>query len=300
MRPSKKSLIGSIDWGNIRGKLSPSERIEIFFPLIKTISLCVRDLAFYCLPVPPKSIGELEDIEINTLLFPDSQLAKEAEKECFERYQSNLIHEEIINHSFRTYLYSLALNHIDGLKIDRETLYVASLLHDIALESKSKKCCFAVESGDIALNISKKANMCNKGIEIANAISMHVTPDIKRYKDSFCTNSPIGNSIDIASIIADASLLDLAGYRLWQVNKKYWKRVDEINYIDKLSNHVVGCKDYNHAIATENDLSIKKSTRYVANCWRQRAANFPEGRAAYIEKNSLTLFSKFIYYNPIR
>jgi hypothetical protein len=61
--------------------------------------------------------------------MPETAAAVTA-REVLERYSA----PALVNHCVRSYLLAASLAAIDGLDIDVELLYVASLLHDIALE----------------------------------------------------------------------------------------------------------------------------------------------------------------------
>lgn len=58
----------------------------------------------------------------------------------------------LVNHCVRSYLFAAALAATDGLAIDHELLYVASMLHDLALEPAfdSHTVAFEVAGGHVA------------------------------------------------------------------------------------------------------------------------------------------------------
>ncbi len=58
----------------------------------------------------------------------------------------------LVNHCERAYLFAASLGEVDGLAIDHELLYVASMLHDLALEPAfdSHTVPFEVAGGDLA------------------------------------------------------------------------------------------------------------------------------------------------------
>jgi hypothetical protein len=56
--------------------------------------------------------------------------AAESAREVLERYSA----PALVNHCVRSYLLAISLARIDNLDVDVELLYVASLLHDLALE----------------------------------------------------------------------------------------------------------------------------------------------------------------------
>jgi hypothetical protein len=62
------------------------------------------------------------------LTIPDTEIAKKVTK-----LVSEVSPDFLVNHSIRTYLFGAALGLRDGLKFDREVLYLGSVMHDLGL-----------------------------------------------------------------------------------------------------------------------------------------------------------------------
>ena len=70
----------------------------------------------------------LRELSDNPDSLPDSALAKAA-----YMLAASLSSPMLLNHAVRTYLFGSILAARDGLKVDRELLYVAAVLHDLGL-----------------------------------------------------------------------------------------------------------------------------------------------------------------------
>ena len=73
--------------------------------------------------VPPGA----RDLSAAALTPPDSRLARTAEDACREQPPA------LIGHGYRTWMFGAGLATVDGLTLDPELFYVASLLHDYGL-----------------------------------------------------------------------------------------------------------------------------------------------------------------------
>jgi hypothetical protein len=111
-------------------------------------------------------------VDLDTLTIPDSRLAKDAEAEAHE-----VLSPSVREHSYRTFLFGISLAALDGVPVDVELAYVASLLHDLHLEHPTPGRCFAVVGGERAERFAldrdvEPARAARIGAEIAG----HITP----------------------------------------------------------------------------------------------------------------------------
>jgi hypothetical protein len=67
------------------------------------------------------------EVDVASFMPPDSRLAREAEAACEEQPPS------IAAHSYRTWMYGLALAAVDRIELDRELFYCAALVHDYGI-----------------------------------------------------------------------------------------------------------------------------------------------------------------------
>ena len=246
--------LGTLDWGRrTAGKLSPSERRALLRPIIRTTLTYAVGRIRLALGVQGAPGGALN---LESFDFPDSRLAQEAEAACHETLST-----EIVNHSYRTFLFGLALAQLDAVDIDVEHFYVASLLHDIALESPTPDCCFAIAGAEAARSVVLRAGADETTAEaIADAVAMHITPGVG-YEHG-----------PLAPTIASGALLDLTGMRLWHLDS---------NFID----------------AVIAKYPRTQFTEHILRCWKQETETFTTGRVAAVERYAR--FSLIIRFSPL-
>jgi hypothetical protein len=178
-----------------------------------------------------------------TYLLPQGNLAVEAEKEAVER-----LSPAILNHSYRTFLFALALADIEGITVDVEHLYAASMLHDVGLETPDPNCCFAVSGGRLMYQVAQRSGIHSSVSEIlAEAIIHHITPGVGR---------ELG---ELPLLIQWGSLLDMSGLRLWEIPKDY-------------------------AESTLIRFPRKNLKNHLLACWKKETTTFSKGRTALVER----------------
>jgi len=132
-----------IDWEWAKatgGSLTAEQRRALLKPLARTVVGYVAGRLR--LAVGLRGKGRLD---IDALRWPDSTLAKEAEAQARE-----VLSVDLLAHSYRTYLFGLVLAQLDGVRVDEEVCYVASLRHDLQLGDPTPGRCFAVAGGERA------------------------------------------------------------------------------------------------------------------------------------------------------
>jgi hypothetical protein len=93
--------------------------------------------------------------------------------------------ETLLGHCLRTWLWANLLGSRDGIKPDEEeVLYVACLLHDIALTDRFRSAepqCFAVHGGEIArTTLTSLGADTSYADEVATAIALHMNIHVPR------------------------------------------------------------------------------------------------------------------------
>jgi hypothetical protein len=148
----------------------------------------------------------LAHFDPKSLEVPDSTACKEAEQLCSEGPQV------IVNHSYRSYVWSAILAAHDGTQYDPEVVYVASLLHDIGFAepqrtADSQPCCFTLPGVDAALALGTRAGWDERRREAtAEAISLHL-------------NLLLGLDHGAeAYLVYAGTRLDATGYRYWDLH----------------------------------------------------------------------------------
>jgi len=248
-------LIGSLEWATATsGNLTSADRVRFLAPILRTTVQYTAGRLRMALGLRPPRVGALD---LDRLALPDSKLAADALRACRETLTPSMQ-----QHSLRTFVFGLALASLDAVRLDVEHLYVASLLHDIALETPTPGRCFAVVGAERALAIAQRGGADEAAARaIAEAIAMHVTPGVGFER------GPLGPTI------AAGALVDVAGLRLWDLDPVFVQA----------------------ALARYPRLAMK---RHLAACWRAEARAVPGGRAAFLAR--WAAFGLFVRLAPFR
>ncbi len=141
-------------------------------------------------------------IDAKSFAPPDSRLAREAEEACAEQPGF------VVGHSYRTWMFGLALAALDGSEPDRELFYCAALLHDHGIAEPYPGQDFTLRSADRALACAERAGVgTEEGEEIADAICAHATPGVRVDRDGA-----------LGCYVQWGAMTDVAGLRLWDVS----------------------------------------------------------------------------------
>jgi hypothetical protein len=142
-------------------------------------------------------------VDVTSFAPPDSRLAHEAEQACLEQS------EAIQGHSYRTWLYGLALAAVDGAELDRELFYCAALVHDFGISPPVPGRDFTLGGADRALACAAAAGLPDDaGEAAADAICVHPTPGVSVERDGA-----------LGCYVQWGAMVDGAGLRLWDVSQ---------------------------------------------------------------------------------
>lgn len=246
--------LGTLEWATATsGNLTNAERLRFLAPILRTTAAYTAGRLRTALGLRPARVGTLD---LDRLVLPDSKLVAEALQAARETLTPSMQ-----NHSLRTFAYGLALANLDGVQLDVEHFYVASLLHDIALEAPTPQRCFAVVGAERALAIAQRAGADEATARaIAEGICMHITPGVGFERGS------------IGPMLSAGALVDLAGLRLWDLDAGFVR----------------------DAVARHPRLGVK---RHLGECWGAEARAVPNGRAAFVARwAAFGLFVKIAPY----
>jgi hypothetical protein len=182
-------------------------------------------------------------LDLDTLRWPDSAIAQAAEEACHRELTPPLI-----NHSYRTYVFALALAALDGERVDHEALYASALLHDLGRVEPVAQHCFAARGAEQAEVIVLSAGAASEqAARLAEVIVGHITPGF-------------GAELEpLSALLAAGALVDILGLRLWDCDprlvRQLLQRYPRLNFKRVLRRH-----------------------------WRREAVAVPAGRAALIER----------------
>lgn len=185
-----------IDWAwavATDGTLSNRQRRELLTPLLRTVAGYVRTRAR--LVTGRRGHG---GVPLDELRWPDSALARDAEQEA-----RDVLSTSLLAHSYRTYLFGLALAALDAATVDEELCYVACLLHDLQLGDPTPGRCFAVAGGLRAERFAvERGQAPERAAAIGAAVAGHIT---------------VGASEDLsdpAGFVSAGAFVDVSGARL--------------------------------------------------------------------------------------
>ena len=191
--------LGGLEWvRRTRGTLTPAERRRLIgaIAVSQVVNIAGRlKLALGRLPEGASSI-DVRDFEP-----PDSRLAREAEAACAE--QSDLI----AAHSYRTWMWGMALATLDRERLDRELFYCAALVHDWGATAPVPGEDFTIRGAERALACAQAAGIDPARADlIADGICCHTTPGATVKRDGA-----------IAYYVQCGAMVDGGGLRAWDV-----------------------------------------------------------------------------------
>jgi hypothetical protein len=200
--------VGTLAWARKKeGRLSRREQVREFAAAMRVLMGTAPSQARYRLGL--RSAAAL-DLDPDSIPIPDSTIAREAEELCAEASRESG-KENLTTHCFRTYLWGMLLGRHDRLQPDAEVLFVASMLHDLALTDRFRDYhpmpCFAARA---AIHATDWAGSRGWGEDrcavLGDAVSMHV-------------NSSVGvdQGAEVHLVQAGAGL-DVIGARIWELS----------------------------------------------------------------------------------
>ena len=204
--PPDPERLGGIAWlERTRGALTRREGRSLLGVIARTQAQNIAGRLRLATGRVPERIAGIDDA---LLAPPDSALAREAEEASREQPAA------LIGHGYRTWAYGRALATVDRIALDDELFYVASLLHDAGLATTVTGEDFTLRSGHRAARCMEAAGHAEAVDLVRDAISAHATPGATPEKDG-----------PLAFFIQAGALLDLAGFRLWDLPPSYVQQV---------------------------------------------------------------------------
>ncbi|HZZ45448.1 MAG TPA: hypothetical protein VFE65_01030 [Pseudonocardia sp.] len=130
--------------------LSSAQKRALFAPLLRTVARYPGVRIRIALGRRGSGGFDLDEVRL-----PDSRLTRDAQELARQSPSPYLLH-----HSYRVYLFGLALARLDAVEVDEELAFVASTLHDLNLEHPTAGQCFAVVGAHRAKS-SRWNEMCH-------------------------------------------------------------------------------------------------------------------------------------------
>ena len=186
------------------GVLSNAQKRALFAPLLRTVArypgMRIR------IALGRRGSG---GYDLNEVHLPDSRLARDAQELARESLSPFLL-----NHSYRVYLFGLALAGLDAVEVDEELVFVASMLHDLNLGHPTAGHCFPVVGAERAERFALERDVSpHRGRRIGAEICGHVT--VGGYE----------NLADEGGFVGAGAVCDLMGLRLDELDPEWVSQV---------------------------------------------------------------------------
>jgi hypothetical protein len=171
-QPRSTDPIGSIGWTErTGGVLTPRECLSLARPLLRGEFGILAGRIAIALRLHS---GRRSAIDPASVVPPDSSLATDAEAAA-----QDLLTPALLNHSRRAYVWGAAFAALQGIRFDRELLYLAAMFHDTGIPSPVPHVDFTVRSAALAREFTDGHHVPADQRElVANAIAMHQTPGV--------------------------------------------------------------------------------------------------------------------------
>jgi len=174
--PPDPNRLGGLEWTRrTGGRLTPRERRRL---LVAIAAGQVENLVGRAKLALGRRRSGAGAIDVRTFVAPDSPLAREAEAACAEQPAA------VVGHSYRTWMFGLALSMLDRCELDRELFYCPALVHDYGLAAPVPGRDFTLGSAERALACATAAGLApGEGGSMADAICVHATPGVTVDRD---------------------------------------------------------------------------------------------------------------------
>lgn len=187
--------------------------------------------------------GRRKTVDLRALVPPSSVLTRAAEE-----YAQQRLTPMLLNHSYRTYAFGMALGALESVDVDRELFFAAAMLHDVGLAGHRQPVDFTLASARAARDVAEAVGLSTAGTEtVRDAITLHHTPGVA------LDHGPV------AYLLSAGAGVDVAGLRSWQLPPKFLARVVE----------------------QRPRVAFK---REFGRLWRAEAAAVPSGRARLLRR----------------
>jgi len=192
--------VGTLAWlARTGGRLSPSERRALMFSLLEAHARNVGGRTAAALRI---GSGRRAVVPPAAVQIPRSVLTLAAEQEAERRLTPALL-----QHSYRSYLFGVAVGHLERLDVDRELLFSAAMLHDTGLNPPVHGVDFTLAGAAVALEVAEHVGLSTAATQVLrNAITLHHSPDV-----TVATDGPV------AYLLSAGAAVDVIGLHSWRL-----------------------------------------------------------------------------------
>jgi hypothetical protein len=153
------------------GHLSAAERRALLRPLARAHLSNVVGRTAMLLRL---NSGRRAQLPARALLAPSSALTRAAEQQAQQRLSPALL-----NHSYRCYLFGVAVAALEQIDVDRELLFAAAMLHDTGLSAPTPGVDFTIASARLARDVAEAVGLSTAATEVMrSAITLHHSPGV--------------------------------------------------------------------------------------------------------------------------
>ncbi|MDQ1631493.1 MAG: hypothetical protein QOC80_1465 [Frankiaceae bacterium] len=238
---STTGRVGDLAWSmRTGGQLTGDEQRELLRPLPGILASNAIGRAAMLLRLHR---GRHAQLPRRALRTPASVLTRAAEEEARFRLSPALL-----NHSYRCFLWGVALGALDDIDVDRELLFAAAMLHVTGLCHPVPDVDFTVGSARIARDVAEQVGLSSAATEVMrSAITLHHTPRVTLVVDG-----------PVAHLLSAGAALDVVGRWSWRLPTDVLASV----------------------VAERPRLDFKQEFRTL---WAAEAAAVPRGRARLLQ-----------------
>jgi hypothetical protein len=235
------SDLGSIDWTlRTGGRLGAGERRRLIADLV---GVHARNAAGRLGMLVHLNSGRRAQVSPERLMPPDSALTRAAEAAAVQRLPATLL-----NHSYRTYTFGMALGELEDLDVDAELLFAAAMLHDTGLTVTSGADDFTLASARLASEVAEGVGLSTRASQtLQTAITMHHSPRVTLAAGA------------VPYLLSAGAGVDVVGLRSWELPRLTVA-----------------------AAVREHPRDAFKT--YFARAWMAEAARVPQGRAQLLRR----------------
>jgi hypothetical protein len=186
--------LGTAAWvQQTAGWLTPAERRSLLLPLVRTHLRNAAGRLRLALGVHP---GRLAYIPPDRLVPPATVLTRAAADAA-----AGVLPVALLNHSYRTYAFGRALGELNGIDVDTELLFAASLLHDVGLVANHGRADFTLASIRVARQVAERVGLSTAATEtMQTAITLHHTPGVDLSAGPVAYLLSAGAGADVAGV----------------------------------------------------------------------------------------------------
>lgn len=191
--------LGTLGWvADTAGQLTAAERRRLLRPIA---TAHIANVAGRGAMLAHLNSGRRADIDLARLHPPTSVLTTAAE------YQARCrLPPALLNHSYRTFSFAVALGTLADIDVDRELLFAAAMLHDIGLTHAVERVDFTIASARAGRDVAEEVGLSTAATEtMRTAITLHHSPGVT------LADGPV------AYLLSAGVWLDATGFQAWKL-----------------------------------------------------------------------------------